>query len=96
MWLRRRYVKIGHFDLAKSTPTEYFIGAEPYEESVARFIQGINQALELRDPVCIISHGGVFWSLCLHLHIHPQDFSNASIVQFVPQADTWVLVDHSA
>ncbi|MBA3956913.1 MAG: histidine phosphatase family protein [Parachlamydiaceae bacterium] len=85
-------LKSGNFDLAKSTPSEYFIGAEPYEEYVARFIQGMNEALKMKGPVCIISHGGVFWSLCLHLNIPPQELSNASIIHFVPQRDTWSLI----
>jgi broad specificity phosphatase PhoE len=89
-------LKAGHFDFETSTPAEYFINAEPYEEYIARIIQGINQALELKGPVCLVSHGGVFWSLCLHLHIQPQDISNASIVQFVPQENSWTaLVIHS-
>ena len=62
-------LKIGHFDLAKSTPTEYFIGAEPYEEYVARFIQGINQALELRGPVYSLflmeESFGLYASICI-------------------------------
>ena len=86
-------IKPADFNLEQSYPPEFFIGTERDDDFTLRIIRSINQALTLPGPVCIVSHGGVFRSLCRHLNINSGSINNAAIVHFVPQEKTWSMTE---
>lgn len=81
------------FNFVERQPAEFFVDAESADDFLVRVVRGVAHALEQPGPVCIVSHGGVFRYLRIHLGLDPFLVENASIVKFVPQETGWVMME---
>lgn len=72
-------------------------GAESYAGFLTRALQGVNEALATykEDPLLIVAHGGVFWSIVHHAELGAErNAGNGEVMRFTPPTDNapgWVV-----
>ncbi|MGV8996476.1 MAG: histidine phosphatase family protein [Parvibaculaceae bacterium] len=67
-------------------------GAETYDGFLGRALSGVNEALERTsdDPLLIVAHGGVFWSIAKQAGLgHDVYAGNGVVMEFRPLTDGW-------
>ena len=86
-------IKPKDFNFLKQAPADFLAGAEPLDVFRIRVLRGLNTALALPGPVCIVSHGGVFRVLCqaLGLTVENQVIAPATVIKFVSRNGSWQL-----
>ena len=66
--------------------------AESYSDFLVRALDGVNEALARTsdDPLLIVAHGGVFWSVARHIGLGPDVHAgNGVVMRVAPLADGW-------